>query len=125
MGEDYHTVAAKPMALPQWPHSPVEVFLSLCGIVLPLLLWTDSFLSYVVLLTPLFMLFTSKWLGVVLVVGAASWPDKWNERTVAMRLLLGVVGFTLLWKAASQGEGRVKYRMTPTKVPNSGIPLLI
>lgn len=72
---DQPQIVVKPMALPSIKHDPFSAFLSLSALILPFLLWEDTFLAYLLLLTPLYLPYKSYYLAASLALTALLWPS--------------------------------------------------
>jgi hypothetical protein len=64
----------KPMALPNLKYDPISAFLCLSSLLLPFLLWEDTFLAYVLILSPIYLAYKSYYLSVALTIIAIAWP---------------------------------------------------
>ena len=111
---------AKPMAVPEIRHNPFSAFMALVGIILPFLFWEDSIFIYLLILSPLYLVYSSKWLALGLLATAVLWPHI-TERNMLMRLVL-IVDSVYIGFFASKST---KYKITPTKVPNNDFVFLI
>ena len=108
------------MAIPEIRHSPFSAFLSLLGVILPFLLWEDTLLVYVLILSPIYLVYSSKYLAFGLCLIALFWPSI-TERNLLMRALMIVNSLFII----SNGSRTTKYKMTPTKALNHDFVLLI
>lgn len=119
-GADQPQINVKPMALPTIKHDPISVFLSLSSLILPFIFWEDTFLAYILLLTPIYLPYRSYSLSASLVFIAFVWPGT-SERNLLMRVFLIMNAIYM----ATTTKRNLKYRMTPIKVENIELPLLI
>ena len=108
------------MAVPEIRHNPFSAFMALVGIILPFLFWEDSIFIYVLILSPLYLVYSSKWLALGLLATAVLWPNI-TERNMLMRLVLIVDSIYIGFFASKS----TKYKITPTKVPNNDFVFLI
>ena len=110
----------KPIAIPEFKQTPVSAFLSLAGIIIPFIFWEDTLLVYVLMASPLFLVYSSRNLAFGLFLTAVLWPSV-SERNLLMRILLIVDGIYVMLSA----KRVVKYKMTATALKNNDFPLLI
>jgi hypothetical protein len=92
----------------------------LLGILLPFLLWEDTLLAYVLIFSPIYLVYSSRTLAGCLLLTALLWPSV-TERNLSMRLALLVDAAYIAFFAPRVA----KYKMTPTKVHNNDFVLLI
>jgi hypothetical protein len=108
------------MALPIMKHDPISAFLALSSLIIPFLLWEDTFLGYLLILTPLYLPYKSFYLSGSLALCAFLWPHV-TERNLMMRAFLLM---NAIYIAITRNRQQ-KYKMTPTQVENSEFPILI
>lgn len=63
------------MALPIMKHSPLSAFISFSSILLPFLFWEDTFLAYILIISPIYISYKSYYLAIVLGLIAIFWPN--------------------------------------------------
>jgi hypothetical protein len=108
------------MALPSIKHDPVSAFLSLSALIVPFLLWENTFLAYVLILAPLYLAYKSYYLSSCLTLLALLWPEV-TERNLLMRAFILMNAIYI----AITHNRQIRYKMTPTRIENSEFPLLI
>ena len=101
-------------------HTPFSAFLALAGVILPFLLWENTLLVYILVLSPLYLAYPSTYIAAGVLATALLWPNV-TEHNLLMRATL-VVDAAYIMLFAPQP---IKYKMTATKVPNNDFVILI
>lgn len=108
------------MALSSTKYDPISAFLALSSLIMPFLLWEDTFLAYLLIIAPLYLPYKSYYLSATLALCALLWPQL-SERNLMMRAFLIMNALYI----ALTHHRQPKYKMTPTQIENSEFPLLI